>query len=491
MSRSRLFALLRGTLFPGLIGLSLLTTSACAVNPVTGEREFVLFTEDQEIQMGREADQDIVASLGEYDDPDLQAWVTSIAESMAADSERPDLPWTFRVLDDPTVNAFALPGGFIYVTRGIMAHLTSDAELAGILGHEIGHVTARHGVTRVSRAQLAQVGLGLGMILAPDLRPFGEAAGAGLQLLFLANSREAEREADDLGLGYMIGEDYDPRAVARVFDMLARASGAEDGERVPGFLSTHPDPLDRRDRILDRTTGPNPELTGSRDDRDAYLQRLEGMIFGADPRDGYFLDGTFFHPEMAFRMQFPAGWQTANMRTAVQGMSGEQDAAMILTIVEEGSPAAARDAFASGSGVEVLGTSSEAVNGLPAAWLDFRHREESGTFRGRVLFVRHENVTFRVLGYSGEDVWSARGNAITQALRSFAPVSDPAVLGVEPRRIELVRIDRAMTIEEFQRRYPSTEPEQTVGVINGYRPGETIPAGTLMKQIVGEGAPGT
>jgi predicted Zn-dependent protease len=491
MRRSRVFTHVRGVLVPGLIGLALLATSACAVNPVTGQRQFVLFTEGQEIQMGREADRDIVASLGEYDDPELQAWVDAIAQPMAAASERPDLPWTFRVLDDPTVNAFALPGGYIYVTRGIMAHLTSDAELAGILGHEIGHVTARHGVTRVSRAQLAQVGLGLGMILAPDLRPFGEAAGAGLQLLFLANSREAEREADDLGLRYMIGEDYDPRAVARVFDMLARASGAEDGDRVPGFLSTHPDPLERRDRILDRTTGPAPELAGSRDDRDGYLARLEGMVFGTNPREGYFRDGTFFHPEMAFRLQFPAGWRTANMRTAVQGMSGEQDAALVLTIAEQASPGEAREAFVRGSGVEVLGTSSEAVNGLPAAWLDFRHREESGTFRGRVLFVRHGNLTFRLLGYSPEGAWSARGNAIGQALRSFAEVTDPTVLGVQPRRIELVRTPSSMTIEEFHRRYPSTVPVQTVGVINGYRAGETIPAGTLMKRVVGEGAPGS
>lgn len=464
--------------------------AACAVNPVTGDRQFVLFTEGQEIEMGREADADIVAQLGEYEDEELQAWVTSVSEPMAAGSERPDLPWTFRVLDDPTVNAFAVPGGFIYVTRGIMAHLTTDAELAAILGHEIGHVTARHGVTRMSRAQLAQLGLGLGMVLAPELRPFGEAAGLGLQLLFLRNSREHERQADDLGLEYMSGEDYDPRAAARVFEMLARASGAEDGDRIPGFLSTHPDPLERRDRILERTTGPDPEFSGSRDDRDAYLSQLDGMVFGNDPRQGYFDGAVYSHPEMRFRMDFPGGWRTANARTAVQGVSPEEDAVILIEVAEADSPSAARRAFLANDGVEAVSRSDEAVNGLSAAWADFRVQGEDVTFRGRALFVRHGDLTFRVLGYAVDASWSARQGPIGAALGSFRELTDSAALNAQPRRIELVRTQTDLTLEGFQQRHPSTVDLETVGVINGFRPGDVVPAGTLMKRVVGEGPPG-
>lgn len=469
--------------------ITLPVLQSCAVNPVTGEREFVLYTEDQEIAMGRQADEDITRMLGEYEDPQLQAWVDEMGQQMAADSERPDLPWTFRVLDDPTVNAFALPGGFIYVTRGIMAHLSSDAELAGIVGHEIGHVTARHGITRVSRAQLAQLGLGLGMILAPELRPFGEAAGLGLQLLFLRNSREAEREADDLGLRYMSREDYDPRAVARVFEMLARASAARDGDRIPGFLSTHPDPLDRRDRVLARTTGDDPEFRGSRDDRDGYLARLDGAVFGDDPRQGFFRQNAFLHPEMRFRLDFPGGWQTANTRAEVQGVSAEQDAVVLIGLVEETSPAAARDRFLAAEGVEGLGRSQESVNGLPAAQGEFRVRGESAVFRGRVVFVRHRNLTFRVLGYATEASWGARQGTITSALGSFREVTDPAVLNAQPRRIQIVRTGTDLTLEGFQQRHPSTVPLETVGSINGLRPGEVIPAGTAVKRVVGEGPP--
>ena len=462
----------------------------CAVNPVTGQRQFVLFSESQEIELGREADRDITASLGVVDDPELQGWLDEMGQRMAAISERPDLPWTFRVLDDPTINAFALPGGFVYMTRGILAHLNSDAEVAGIVGHEIGHVTARHGVTRVSRQQVTQLGLGIGMILAPELQPFGEFAGVGLQLIFLRNSRDDERQADDLGLRYMTELNYDPRAVARVFEMLGRASGAEDGDRIPGFLSTHPDPLERRDRILARTTGDPPELAGEIDDREGYLRRIEGMVFGTNPREGYFREAAFLHPEMAFRLDFPSGWRTANARTAVQGVSPQEDAVLVLTLVEESTPAAARDAFLRGEGMEVINRSDAAVNGLPGAFGEFRARTQEGVFRGAVQVVRHDGRTFRILGYALDGAWDGRRSPVLSALRSFREVTDPAVLGVQPRRIELVRTQTDMTFEGFVQRHPSTVPPETVAVMNGLRSGQVIPQGTLLKRVVGEPPPG-
>src|SRR5688500_6955190 len=178
-----------------LAGLS----GGCATNPATGEREISLIGEGQEVQMGQESDPQIVASMGLYQDEAVQQYVNQLGQRLAAASERPDLPWTFRVIDDPTVNAFAVPGGFIYITRGLMAHMTSEAQLVGVLGHEIGHVTARHSVSQMSRQQLAQLGLGIGMILSPQLAQLGDLAGAGLQVLFLKYSRDNENEADELG----------------------------------------------------------------------------------------------------------------------------------------------------------------------------------------------------------------------------------------------------------------------------------------------------
>jgi len=483
LARRRAVAPLRAVL--GALLLLLPVTSGCAVNPVTGQRQFSLFSESQEIQLGREADPDIVASLGLYDDPELQRYVQALGERMARESERPNLPWTFRVLDDPTVNAFALPGGFIYVTRGILTHFSSEAELAGVLGHEIGHVTARHGVSQVSRAQLAQLGLGVGTILAPDLAPFAELAGAGLGLLFLSYGRDAERQADDLGLRYMTREGYDPREMAATFEMLAAASGAEDGDRIPGFLSTHPEPLSRRDRILGRIQA--GEVSGSRVERESYLMRLEGMTFGENPREGFFRNGVFLHPDMAFRIDFPAGWRTLNQREAVQGMSAEGDAALVLTLADAATARAARDGFAGSQGITASNLRDESLNGLATSRADFTAAVEGGALRGTVLFIEHGGLVFRVLGYAPGDRWSARSGTVIQALQSFRVLTDPAVLGMQPDRIRLVRVDQAMTLETFQARHSPTVPAQIIGTINRVRPGETIPAGTLVKAV----APGT
>jgi predicted Zn-dependent protease len=474
---------LRGFL---LLPLLFATAASCAVNPVTGEREFVLISEVQEIQMGREADPEIVASLGLVDDPALQSYVQALGERMALDSERPNLPWTFRVVDDATVNAFAVPGGFIYVTRGILTHFSSEAELAGVLGHEIGHVTARHSVSQMSRTQLAQLGLGVGAILSPEIAQYADLASAGLGILLLSYGRDAERQADELGLRYMTSEGYDPREMAATFGMLAAASGAEDGERIPGFLSTHPDPLSRRDEILRRIEA--GEASGTVVEGESYLRRVEGMMFGPNPREGFFRDGLFLHPDLAFQLAFPSGWQTANQKTAVQGVSPESDAAVVLTLAEAASARAARDAFAAEQGITASGLRDETRNGLPASRAGFTANTEQGLLRGEIVFYEHRGLVFQLLGYAPDARWSARGPGVRAALESFRPVTDAAVLAVQPDRVALVRVDRAMTLEEFHQRYPSSVPIATVATINHLRSGETIPAGTVVKRVVA-GAP--
>ena len=176
----------------------------CAVNPVSGEREFSLISEDQEIAIGRDGATDVARSIGLVDDAALQGYVHNIGARLAQGSERPQLPWSFQVIDDSIPNAFAIPGGYIFITRGMMALMGSEAQLVSVVGHEIGHVTARHSVSMMSRAQVAQIGLRIGSILSPNLAQFSELAGGGLSLLFLSYGRDAERQADDLGFRYAL-----------------------------------------------------------------------------------------------------------------------------------------------------------------------------------------------------------------------------------------------------------------------------------------------
>src|SRR5882672_5741619 len=250
----------------------------CAVNPATGSRQLMLVSESQEISMGRDYDKEVVASIGLYPDSALQAWIQQFGARLAATSERPNLPWSFRVVDDPVVNAFALPGGFIYVTRGILAHLNSEAELAGVVGHEIGHVTARHSASQMTKQQLAQVGLAVGAIASPEVGRYTGLASQALGVLFLKYSRDNERQADDLGLRYMRRVNYDPREMPHVFEMLARVSQAQGGGRVPEWLATHPDPENRRGRIEQEIAALPQNFTGVAGDAGEILRQGRDLL---------------------------------------------------------------------------------------------------------------------------------------------------------------------------------------------------------------------
>src|SRR5262245_2457557 len=223
--------------FGGLFG--------CARNPVTGKRQIVLVSESQEIAMGRESDPQVRQEYGVADNQAVQQYLQTLGKKLAAVSHRPNLEWHFTVVDSPVVNAFAIPGGYIYITRGILAYLGNEAELAGVMGHEIGHVTARHSVRQITRQELAQIGLGVGSVLSPALGQLGNLAESGLAIVFLRFSRDDEREADRLGVEYAARGGFDPRQVSNFFDVLARLSAANDRETIPGWLSTHPDPPER------------------------------------------------------------------------------------------------------------------------------------------------------------------------------------------------------------------------------------------------------
>ena len=229
--RKRVQALVIGSM---LLTSALLTATGCAVNPATGQRQFMLVSESEEIEMGREADGPITESLGLYESEALQATVRDLGNEMASRSERPALPWSFKLVDDPMVNAFALPGGFIFITRGIMASLNSEAELAGVIGHEIGHVTARHSASQMSRQQFQQIGLGVGSILSSDVASVAGVLSAGLGLLNLRYSRGDESQSDELGVRYMSRAGYDPNALVGVFQTLALAGGGGGGRSRVG-----------------------------------------------------------------------------------------------------------------------------------------------------------------------------------------------------------------------------------------------------------------
>ncbi len=472
--------------------LALLTGMApagCATNPATGARQLTLISEGQEIRMGRQYDQEVVTSLGLYPDTTLQRYIQDLGARLAATSERPNLPWTFRIVDDPVVNAFALPGGFVYVTRGILAHLRSEAQLAAVVGHEIGHVTARHSVSQMSKQQLAQFGLAVGTIVSPEFQRYSGLASAALGVLFLKYSRDDERQADDLGLRYLRRGNYDPREMPDVFTMLDRVSQAGGSGRVPEWLATHPNPENRREHIAQQIAALPQDSGGATVNHEPYLRRLDGLVFGTNPREGYFKGSQFFHPELRFRLTFPEGWTTSNQKQAVLALSPQKDALVQLSLAKEGTADAAARAFFSQQGITGGYPARGSLDGLPAVSGPFAAQTESGTLRGSVVFVEHGGAVYRLIAYSSDARWSTYQAAAERALRSFGRLTDPTALNVQPQRVTIIQVDRRVTLEELARGRPAPVPVATLALINQVEPQTSFQAGEVVKWVAGQPLP--
>ncbi len=464
---------------------SIALLQGCAVNPVSGQRQFVLVSEDQEIAMGREGAAGVVQSVGVVDDIALQAYVQRLGARLAADAERPDLPWSFSVIDDPTPNAFAFPGGYIFITRGLMGLMGNEAELVSVLGHEIGHVTARHSVSMMTRAQLAQIGLGVGSILSPTIAEFGELAAGGISLLFLSYGRDAERQADELGLRYMLQQGYDAREMPNVFASLQQASDLAGNSPLPQWLSSHPFPEERIGLIQTQIAQLDRSLEGTTVGAVDYMGYIDGMVFGVNPRQGWFDGNRFLHPELAFSLEFPVEWRTTNLPQVVMAGSPDEDAIIQLALTE-GSVTDAANEFFTQEGLTSDRPASRTINGLPAVLGRFRAQTESGELGGVAAFIRHLDRTYRILAYTPVQQASRYDRAFIATIESFERLTDRDALDRQPDRIAVVRTTEQMTLMAFNERYPSVIGMDQLALINQLPgPDASIPAGTLLKRVVG------
>ena len=467
------------------VTLCVLWMVACATNPVTGKRQLALISEAQEIEMGREADKDVVASIGLFPDQSMQRYIQDLGTRIASTTERPNLPWTFRVVDDASVNAFAIPGGFIYVTRGIMTHLNSEAELAAILGHEIGHVTARHSVSQMSKQQLAQVGFAAGMIFSPEFAQYGNLAQVAMGLMFMKFSRSDESQSDALGMKYMMAGGYDPRTLVDVFGMLDALSQQSSAGRLPQWMSTHPDPENRQAWATTAVAGLQTDLSRLAVNRPEYLRRLDGMMFGENPREGFFQNASFRHPDMAFRMDFPQGWKSSNEKQSVGAISPNEDAIVVLQLAPAPDAQQAAQKFFSQQGVESGETSSRQIGGFPSMTSTFRVQTEQGYLRGLVAWIDYKERVFQILGYTPEARWNQYSSVFGASIGSFSRETDSEVLNVQPRRLRIVDLNRTATLETLLRDYPSSVTPQTVALINHLQGASTLAAGDQFKRVVG------
>lgn len=465
-----------------ILALSLIAMG-CATNPVTGKREISLVSTADEAQIGKEGYSAVKAEYGVYDNAATQAYVNTVGQRVAKVSHLPDLGWTFTVIDDPAVNAFAMPGGYIYVTRGILAHLNSEAQLAGVLGHEIGHVTARHTARSITQQQLAGLGLGIVSIAAPGFQKYGQAAQTALGLMFLKYSRDNETQADELGVQYSTAAGYDSREMPGTYAMLKRVAEAA-GSSLPGFLSTHPDPGAREERTTALSQQATAGKTGLIIRGNEYIRQQDGIVYGVDPRQGYFEGTQYYHPSLGFQMTFPAGWKTQDSRQSIVAQSPDQSSAIQVTIVDA-SGRSPRDYVANLQAAGKIGGSqggSETIGGYPA-WvgkLQVTNSQGQASVLDAAYIQKSPSQMFEVLGLPGQ-----YESSIFATARSFRPLTESARLNPEPDHLKVLPAPRAGTFQEVVGGLGAqavTVDEESI--LNNTFPDQAVQAGELIKIVV-------
>lgn len=471
------------------------------VNPVTGKAERSVMDERSELAEGKKAHAEVLKEYGIYPDPKLQAYVNSVGQKLASHSHRASITWTFTVLDSPEVNAFALPGGYVYITRGILAYMDSEADMAGVIGHEIGHVTARHGAQRATRQQTAGLGVLAATVLGAVLESQAGVSGSTEMLGQMAQGvaagyvakygREQELQADQLGAEYLARSQYDPRNMIDVIRVLklqesyaqdeARAAGREAPER-DNWLASHPSNDQRLQAISDNASRYQGRYAD--DGARRFQQVIDGMRFGESPEQGLTRGADFFHPSMGFALTAPAGWKIQNGAEALNIVHPDGSAALRLVLVP---PQAGRthdevlrNVFKVDQGQVTRGT----VNGFAATHF-------SGTVQGQkaqaqaaefTLLTGPKQATYALLYLAANA--AAKQRAMTGLMateKSFRALTAADAQAMRPWQIRLVPFPRGRYTELARQ---SAVPARQLQLLNGSYGRADPPVGQPVKTVV-------
>jgi predicted Zn-dependent protease len=471
--------------FSALLATLLIVAAGCATNPVTGKKEFMLVSREGEQAMGDQADPQIIAQMGLYDDPQLQNFIQEKGQQMASISHRSNLDYKFRIVDSPVINAFAVPGGYVYFTRGIMAHFNNEAQFAGVLGHEIGHITARHSASQQSKAQLAQVGLLAGAIASSTVASNLQGISQGMQLLFLKYGRDDERQSDKLGVEYSTKIGYDAEEMAYFFSTLER-NQQQSGQVIPEFLSSHPSPANRYQNVLEMARewkAKTPEES-YKVGRESYLKMIDGMIYGEDPKQGFVENNTFYHPELKFQFPVPQGWQYQNTPQAVQMASSDGGAAITFTLAQGNSAEAAAQQMVEQYQMQVVDSKRVSVNGMNAVAVVADVQQQQGTLRTLTYFIEYGDNIYSIMGITTAQNFDNYANTFTSVATNFDDLTDPDKLNRKPERISIKTIPRAMTLSQALQSYNTPQDRlEELAILNGFLLTEQLPQGYMIKTV--------
>ena len=485
-------------LFPALLAV-LVGLNGCTTNPVTGKQSFTAFmSRDDEIRIGAEEHPKLIREFGgAYTDVKLRAYINRIGLKLARHADTSDLAFTFTILNSEKVNALALPGGYVYITRGLLALADNEAEMAGVLAHEIGHVTARHTAERYSTAQAANIGLMVLSVLGSAAgvpSGVGQLAGFGAQAALQSYSREQELESDMLGVRYLSRAGYSPHAMTsffhklKVHEELERAMEGKTGAAPNNIMATHPRTAERISRAIQLARAArvaNPLLG-----RQEYLAEIDGVVFGDDPEQGVRRGREFIHPDLGIRFEAPPKFVLFNSAGQVVAR-GPGKSVMVFDLAREKSARGARSlrgyiANTWASGLSLRGLERININGMEAATASGRINTRNGPKDLRLVAIRGgPNQIFHLRFITSPTMTDRLGVDFRRATFSFRRISKAEAAAIQPLRIKVVRVAPGDTPRRLADRLPFEAFRlRWFETLNGLRPGQGLQPGTRVKIVV-------
>ncbi len=479
---------------PAAIALaSALLASAPGTPSLAQGQDFfsAIISPEQEARMGREQHPKILKQFGgAYEDPALNRYVTSIGELLLRTTETPDASFTFTILNTPVVNAFALPGGYVYITRGLLALADNEAQLAGVLAHEIGHITARHSAQRYGQSLAATLGLTFLGVLA-ESEELNQIAGIGANLFLKSYSRDHEFEADKLGLVYMSRARFSPNGMTeflrnmKAHDELQQKLVGQGGfDPLMGLLSTHPRTVERVERAYEAAhvnPPPNPIIA-----RDIYLRQIDGLLYGDDPAQGYVRGRSFIHPELKIRFDVPEGFTLINSEEVV--LARNKSGARIIFDAAQRPQGQNIESYLTRTWLpkQRLGDIETInVNGFPAATATARVKTDDGIMDLRLIAIAYDAArVYRFMFVSPTRQTAGLNMGFRRTTYSFRTISDAEAAAVRPLRLVIEAVESGDTMEKFASRMPyETYRLERFKVLNGLSGGEEAHLGGKVKLV--------
>ena len=405
---------------------------------------------------------------------------------MAAISHRKNLKYEFKIVDSPVVNAFAVPGGYVYFTRGIMAHFNNEAEFAGVLGHEIGHITARHSAKQYSNAMAAQIGLTAGAILSPEFAQYADLAQTGVGLLFLKFGRDAESQSDKLGVEYSTKINYDAQEMAGFFQTLDRLQGQSGGEEVPDFLSTHPNPADREENVAKLADEWKRKVKSSslKVNRNSYLKMIDGIVYGEDPKQGFIEQNVFYHPVLKFQFDIPQQWAVQNTPEQVQMAAQDNKAMMILTLAPGGSLEAAAEGILKNYQLTLVESRKGNVNGQSIIAMVADQVSEEQSLRTLIYVIQNGKNIYAMIGVTLLPLFDNYASIFKSSMESFRTLTDQGKINKQPERIRIKTVQQDGTLAQALKHHGTSDKRmEEVSILNGMSATDKVDKGMLIKII--------